>query len=366
MRLAIVHDYLNQLGGAERVIEAIHSHYPDAPIYTSLFAPERLPASWADWAVRTSFLQRLPIFRSWSKLALPFYPLAFGMLDLRPYDVVLSSSSAFGQGVRTRSDTCHVAYIHSPMRFAWQPREYFEHTKIPTVLRYALAPILGWLRVWDLDANRRVNRIIANSQNVARRIKRIYRRSADAVLSPPCDCERFRIDTPENYYLVVSRLRSYKRIDRAVTACNRLKAPLVIIGEGSDRARLESLAGPTIRFLGQVRTEEVAGWLARCRALVFPGEEDFGIVPLEAMASGRPVLALGRGGALETVVPAQPGVEPTGLFFDNTDELTELLCRFDESAFRPESLRAHAMTFDRREFCRRLNRLLIDFRDAHR
>jgi len=374
VQLAIVHDYLNQFGGAEQVVSAMRKVYPSAPIYTSLYRPDRLPAEFRDWPVTTSFLQRLPLQR-WFRLYLPLYPLAFRSFDLTAYDVVLSSSSAFGKGARKRPDACHICYVHSPMRFAWQPKTYFAHTRVPRALQLALSPLFWRLRRWDVAATRGIDRIIANSWNVAQRIQTCYDREPDAILHPPCDCDRFAIAQPEDYFLVISRLRAYKRVDRAVTACSEAGVRLEVIGEGDDRPRLEQLAGPTVRFLGPVSQETLSAKLSGCRALIFPGEEDFGIVPVEAMASGRPVIAFGRGGALESVLPANgypddiaghPALarafdEPTGILFSETAELTALLRDFDDGAFRPESLRAHALQFDRPAFGEQLERLVAGF-----
>lgn len=353
MKVALVHDYLNQMGGAERVVLAFHEIFPDAPLYTSIYDPKRVDPAFQKMDVRTSFMQKLPLVTSHHQPYLPFYPFAMERLDLRGYDLVLSSSSAFGKGVITAPETMHVCYCHTPMRWCWNYNEYVEREHLGKMTRSVLPFVISGLRVWDQVSAQRVDHFIANSPVVAERIRKYYRREA-AYIPPPVDASRFMFDPatqPEDYFLVVSRLIPYKRVDLVIEACNRLQLPLVVIGKGRDLPRLKQMAGPTIRFAGHLSDEEVLHYFAHCRALLFPGDEDFGITPLEAQASGRPVIAYGAGGALASIVD---GV--TGLFFreQTVESLTQVLASFDPQALDPQAIRNHALEFDMPRFRRRI------------
>ena len=299
-RVALVHDYLAQAGGAERVAAALHILFPEAPLYTSVYDPRATLDVFAQVDVRTSFLQRWPISsRRFHKLALPYYPAAFERFDFSGYDLVLSSSSSFAKGVMTPPETCHICYCHTPSRFIWRPQEYLRQSRTARIVTALLGSVMSNLRSWDVESAQRVDFFVANSYNVARRIRKFYRRDTAAIIYPPVETGKFAPVSPSevgSHFLVVSRLLNYKRIDLAVEACNRLQAPLRIIGIGPDMAALKRIAGPTITFLGRLSDTEVVAELARCRALIFPGEEDFGITPVECMASGRPVVAYGAGG----------------------------------------------------------------------
>ncbi len=351
LRLAIVHDYLNQYGGAERVVEMLHRIYPSAPVFTSLYDARKMPATFRQMDVRTSFLQRLPLSRRAPKLLLPLYPAAFESLDLRHYDVVLSSSSAFAKGVITGPEALHVCYCHTPMRFAWRYHDYVEREGFSAPVRWLLGLIISRLRVWDVVTANTVDCFVANSHTVARRIRKAYGRSAE-VIHPPVDCRRFRpADRIDDFFLIVSRLRAYKRIDIAVAAFNQLGLPLKIVGDGDDRGRLQHMAAPNVEFLGHRPDGDVAELLAQCQALIFPGEEDFGIAPLEAQAAGRPVIAYGAGGALETVVDGETGI----LFGEPTAEALAAAVRsFEPAKFDPARVRQHAEQFDVSVFERRI------------
>jgi glycosyltransferase involved in cell wall biosynthesis len=353
MKVALVHDYLNQMGGAERVVLALHELFPDAPLYTSIYDPKRVDPAFRQIDIRTSFLQKWPLVKNHHQPFLPFYPFAMERLDLRGYDLVVSSSSAFAKGVITGPDTLHICYCHTPMRWCWNYEEYVEREQLGKAARSVLPFLITWLRVWDQTSAMRVDHFIANSPVVAERIAKYYRREA-VVIPPPIEAERFLFDPliqPEDYFLIVSRFIPYKRIDLAIEACNRLALPLVIIGGGRDEERLRKLAGPTIRFTGRVSDEEVKQYYARCRAFILPGEEDFGIAPLEAQVSGRPVIAYGAGGALASVVD---GV--TGVFFQEqtVESLVETLASFDERNFDPQVMHNHALEFDKPRFHRRV------------
>jgi len=353
MKVALVHDYLNQMGGAERVVLALHEMFPDAPLYTSMYDPERVDIAFKSMDIRTSFMQKFPLVKKHHQPFLPFYPFAMEQLDLRGYDLVLSSSSAFAKGVITRPETMHICYCHTPMRWCWNYDEYVEREHLGRLPRSILPFFISGLRVWDQTSSMRVDHFIANSPVVADRIRKYYRRDA-VVIPPPVEASRFIFDPtirPEDYFLIVSRFMPYKRIDLAIEACNQLQLPLVIIGSGRDEKRLKSLAGPSIRFTGRLSDQEVLYYYSHCRALILPGEEDFGITPLEAQASGRPVIAYAAGGAMASVVD-----NVTGTFFhiQTVESLVEVLASFDEQRYDPLIIHNHALEFDQPRFRRRI------------
>ena len=362
LRVALVHDYLNQPGGAETVVEVFTRMFPEAPLYTSTYDAKRMPEYWRSVDIRTSALQRISPSVRLVKALTPLYPAAFESFDLSAYDLVLSSTTTFAKGVITRPETCHVCYLNNSTRFLWAYHDYMRHESLPRAAKSLLPWIASPIRVWDYAAAQRVDCFIAGSYNAARRIWKYYRRESD-VLQPPIDANRFHLSpNPEAYFLVVARLQPYKRIDLAVQACTALGLPLHVVGDGPDRGRLEKLAGPSVRFLGRLPDGAVANQLSRCRALIWPGEEDFGLAPLEAQASGRPVIAFGAGGALETVREGETGI----FFHENTvQSLVAALSSFSDS-FDPALLRRHAMRFDRGAFVERLYQLLSRRYEEHR
>ncbi len=343
MKIALVHDWLNQYGGAERVLEVLHDLYPQAPIYTSIYDPRAMPAFYRRWDIRTSFMQRLPFAKRHHQHFMPLYPLAFEQFDLMEYDLVISNASAFCHGVLTHSHARHICYCLTPTRFVWNYHEYVRNENVGFFARRLLPLLLNQLRLWDRVAADRVDEFIAISAAVAARIAKYYQRSS-VVIHPPVDCSSFQpAAAVDDYYLVVSRLVPYKRVDLAVRAFNELGLPLLIAGDGRDRARLQRLARPNVRFLGRVSERALRDLYARCQALIFPGEEDFGLTPLEAQASGRPVIAYAAGGALETIVDGQ-----TGLFFSERtpQSLVEAVRRLRATDFDPEAIRRQALRFD--------------------
>lgn len=347
MRIAIVHDYLMQMGGAEKVVEVLHSMFPNAPIYTSAYDPRVMPAHFRDWNIQTTFMQRLPVKRKTHRAALLLYPSAFESLDLSEFDVVLSSSSAFAKGVITQPHTVHICYTYTPMRFAWIPHSYVKEERISMLARAFLNPGLHYMRTWDALAAMRVDQYVAISRVVADRIEKFYRRDCELVY-PPVETSRFSI-SPEvdDYYIMVTRLAPYKRLELAVEACTRLGRPLKIVGGGRYRAKLEKLAGPTVEFLGRVSDADLPNLLARARAYIMPGTEDFGIAPVEANACGRPVIAFAAGGALDTQMDGVTGV----LFHEPTvDSLVNAIKRLESMDFDAEQIRAFAQQFDTERF----------------
>ena len=354
-KIALVHDYFIQMGGAERVAAAMHESFPTAPMYTTVALPHRLPKELRGADIRTSAMQHLPGMEQRFRQYFMLYPFAVEHFDLSEFDLIFSSSSGYAKGVHRRSNAIHVCYCHTPMRWAWRSEDYVARENFGRVTR-SLLPISLWgLRKWDLRAARQPNYYIANSRLVARRIKEIYGREA-FVIPPPIDVDRFQMSAHiDDYYLVLSRLVPYKRIDLAIEACNRLGRRLVIIGDGPDRARLEKLAGPKTEFLGRQSDSRVNHYASRCRALLFTGEEDFGMVPLEVNAAGRPVIAFRGGGAMETVIE---GV--TGVFFDKptSTSLEDAIEEFESRSWHQQTLRRHAEKFDRSIFAFRVLQFL--------
>ena len=350
-RVAIVHDFLMQMGGAEKVVEVLHEMFPEAPIYTSAFDRDAMPAHYRDWDVHTTFLQRLPLKRRTHRAALLLYPAAFESFDLSNFDLVISSSSWFAKGVITQPHTTHICYTHTPMRLAWMPNSYMKEERISMMMRTMMAPGLNYLRTWDVQASMRVDHYVANSRIVADRIQKFYRRES-AVIAPPVETQRFYI-SPEidDYYIMVTRLAPYKRLDLAVRALTQLDRPLKIVGTGRYMDQLRKIAGPKVEFLGRVSDAELPTLLARARAYIMPGMEDFGIAPVEANAAGRPVIALGVGGALDSQIDGTTGVlfrEPT------VESLIEAIERADKINFDAAKIRAHAQGFDRETFKARM------------
>lgn len=355
LRVALVHDYLVDSGGAERVVLAFHELFPDAPLFTSVYDPASTFSRFRTLDVRTSWLQRIGATKRSYKYLLPLFPLAFESFDLAGFDVVLSSTTSFAKGIITSPATVHVCFCHTPTRFAWRSHDYVRQERIPRLARPAMTPILHGLRMWDSAAAQRVDHFVVPSRNSAARVRKYYRRAA-TVIPSPIDASTFAPEeTIDDYFLVVSRLAPYKRIDLAIEACNALRRDLVIVGDGPARPALEAIAGPTVRFLGRLSERELRRRLARCIALILPGEEDFGLTPLEANASGRPVVAYAAGGALETVIEGR-----TGTFFHewSAAALAERLRTTSFDRFARVDLLAHARAFDKEPFKERIGSLI--------
>jgi len=354
MHLALVHDWLNQIGGAEDVLETLVEMFPHAPIHTSMYWREGMPAAYREWDIHTTWMDSLPGIYRHHQAYLPLYPLAFSRLDLSGYDLVLSNKSGFCHGARA-SAAVHICYCLSPTRYVWDFDTYAARESLPVALKAALRPIIGLLRRWDYRAAQRVDHFIAISREVQSRIHRYYGRQS-VVIHPPVETERFQpAPTHDNYYLIVSRLIPYKRLDMAVRAFNQLGLPLVIAGAGRDRESLEALAGPTITFLGYVPDDDLPELYARCRAYILPGTEDFCIAPVQAQAAGRPVIAYGAGGALDTVIEGE-----TGAFFHEPtpESLAGAVRAFDPDAIDPHACVQNAARFDTSVFKQRLMKFI--------
>jgi glycosyltransferase involved in cell wall biosynthesis len=378
-RVALVHDWLNQYGGAERVLEHLVDLFPGAPIFTSIYDRRRLPAAYEAWDIRTTWMDRLPGIYAHHQVYFPLYAMAFAAMRVagggtspghpqkrggETVDLVISNKSGFCHAIRTGS-VPHLCYCLAPTRYVWQFDSYAAREQLSGAARLLLNPLVQLLRRWDFAAAQRSTlHFVAISREIQSRIRRYYHRDS-VVVYPPVDVDRFvPLANPSDRtdaYLVVSRLVPYKRIDLAVRAFSELGLPLVIAGEGRDRPALEALAGPTVRFLGRVPDADLPDLLASCRAFIFPGEEDFGIAPVEAQAAGRPVIAYRAGGALDTVIEGR-----TGAFFDDptVESLAAAVGAFDADALDPADIRAHAETFSvsrfRRELLYEVARLLGD------
>jgi glycosyltransferase involved in cell wall biosynthesis len=363
VKLALVHDWLNQVGGAEDVLDTLVSLYPESPLYTGIYAPEFMPPHYRNWDIRTLWLDRLPAIHAHHQPYLPLYPLAWGGLDLSAYDVVLSNKSGFCHGLRHGAETLHICYCLAPTRYVWQLDGYIAREGIGKPVQFALRPLVSALRRWDYAAAQRVDHFIAISTEIQQRIKTYYDRDS-VIIYPPVDTARFQPSSVvEDYFLIVSRLIPYKRIDLAVQAATRLNLPLKVGGKGRDLERLQALAGPTVEFLGYVPDDELPNLMARCKAFLFPGLEDFGITPVQAQAAGRPVIAFAGGGALDTIIPGKTGE----LFSEMTVEsLMRVMQNFDASAYDSALIRAHAQQFDTTVFNRRLTHYVDAAWDAFR
>lgn len=360
-KVALVYDWLTNMGGAERELLSFHKIFPDAPIFTSVFEPDRCPP-FAQLDVRTTYLQHLPKFLRWRHQLFPvFRAYAFRTLDLSAYDIVISITNAEAKAVRVRDNAVHICYCHTPTRYYWS--HYQEYKKRPgfgmldPLIRLLIPPFVAWMRRLDLRAVQGVDYFIANSHEVQRRVKKYYRRDA-TVIYPPVEVDRFRPKeslAKEDFYLIVGRQVPYKRMDLAVRACTQLGKKLVVIGRGSEHEKLVKLAGPTIEFPHDVDDQAIVGYFQHAKGFIFPAEEDFGIVPVEAMAAGTPVIAFGKGGATETVVEGK-----TGTFFaeQTVNSLVEAIHRFETMSFSAASIQKHAQQFSEEQFIQNIHQYI--------
>lgn len=356
MKTAIVHEWLVTYAGSERVVEQMLVLYPEADLFSLVeFLPPELRSFIFHKPVQTSFLQRLPFAKTKFRRYLPLMPLAVEQFDLSDYDLVLSSSHAVAKGVMTRADQLHISYVHTPIRYAWDlQQQYLKGSKLERGAGAFLTHlVLHYLRLWDLATANRVDYFLANSRYVARRVWKTYRRPAQ-VIYPPVAIDRFQPKYQrDDFYLILSRFVPYKRVDLVVEAFARLGLPLVVIGDGGDRPKIERLATPNIQLLGHQPDAVVADHMSRCKAFVFAAAEDFGIAPVEAQAAGAPVIAYGKGGVTESVIAGK-----TGLFFpDQTVEsLVEAVQKFESGiyCFSPEEVRQNAARFSPERFRQQL------------
>ncbi|MEW6357596.1 MAG: glycosyltransferase [Planctomycetota bacterium] len=349
VKCALVHDWLTGMRGGEKCLDVFCELLPRADLFTLLHIKGRMSEPIEAMNIRTSFVQKLPFAESMYRHYLPVFPYAIERFDFSEYDLIFSSSHCVAKGARPRPGALHICYCYSPMRYVWDMFDaYFGEHRTGRLKRAVIGKIAARLREWDRRTCDRVDKFVAISEHVRKRIQRNYGRDAD-VIHPPVDCSFFRsVAAPEEHYLVASAFAPYKRIDLAIETFNELGKPLKVIGSGQDEKRLRAMAGPNIEFLGSVSDEALREAYSRCRAFIFPPEEDFGIMPIEAMACGRPVIAYGVGGAVETVTPE------IGIFFpeQTVGALKKAIEEFErrESDFHPDRARAHAERFDRPVF----------------
>lgn len=362
MKIALVHEFLTQFGGAERVLQNFMEIWPDADLHVLVHSPNKIDHVFDKYKIKTSFINRLPGVHSDHKWYLPLMPLGAQSFDFKGYDVVLTDSSSFAKGIK-RGKYLHINYCHTPTRFLWsESREYLKSTKYPFFIKWLAIPILRLLKEWDYKAAQRPQYIIANSKNVQERIKKYYNRDAE-VIPPPVDTEFFRPTGEKNdYYFAASRLEPYKNIDLVIKAFNELGWPLKVAGSGTAEEYLKSIAKPNIEFLGRVSDEQLRQHYSASKAFIFAAEEDAGIMVLEAQSCGTPVIAFAKGGSLETVVPNK-----TGLFFNDqtSQSLIEVLKTFDASKFNASEIRLHAQDYDKKTFQSRIVHFIEDKRQQY-
>ena len=363
-KVAIVHDWLTGMRGGEKCLESICDVFPEADIYTLIYIPGTVSKKIEKHKIITSFVQKFPGIQKYYRYYLPFFPKAVESFDLSAYEIVISSSHCVAKGAIPGNGALHVCYCHTPVRYVSDMSEqYFKRGKAGAVKHALLKPALDFIDRWDKRTTGRVSYFIANSMNVARRIKTRYERDA-VVIYPPVDIDAFYSKREEDYYLIVSAFAPYKRVDIAIEAFNRLGKPLIVIGKGQDEKKLRKMAKPNIKFVGWVSDEKLADFYSRCRSFIFPGEEDFGITPVEAQASGKPVIAYGKGGQLETVkdINSCGKDNPTGIFFysQDADSLIDAVRIFEEKRklFNPVLIRENAERFNRERFVKEFRRFV--------
>ncbi len=389
MKVALVHDWLTGMRGGERCLEVFCELFPDAPIYTLVYVQGSASPVIANHEIIPSYLNRVPWVKSRYRYFLPLFPSAIRSFDIGEMDLVLSSSHCVAKGIPVPQGVCHLSYIHTPMRYVWDSYdEYFGDKAHFSLGKIGMGMFRKRLQDWDVTSSRGVHAFLANSWNVAEKVFRLYGRNA-AVIHPPVDWKAFRaVHEDEGFYLMVTALAPYKKVELAICAANKMKLPLTIVGRGPEERRLRGMAGPSVRFLGWLSDKKVRELYGNCRAILFPGEEDFGIVPLEAMASGKAVIAFGKGGVLESVIPLNPPphskfnpgsllqedpkeggagsfspevfLPPTknqaisGVFFyeQSVESLIEAIRLFEErsTSFNPEEIRKGVEKFDRSRF----------------
>lgn len=357
MKIAVVHDALVIPGGSERVALNISNVFPDAPIYTSAYLPENTFPEFKKKEIHTLPFSKLVKNERQFKSLYPLWLAEIAFLDLSKYDLVISSANYLAKFIHLPKNTIHVCYLHNPIRFLWKSKVYSKDSlPLGTISLPVIKAILPILQKFDITKTRKIDHLLTNSKNVAGQIENIYGRQADVVY-PPVDVNSFSISsTPGDYYLYAGRLISHKRADLAINACKKLKKQLVVAGDGLERKNLQALAGDDVVFTGKVTDQELKQLYANCRALLFPSDEDFGLVPVEAQAAGRPVIAYRSGGALETLIEGG-----TGLFFDEQtpDSLIEVIQRFETQSFDPVQIHNNAMNFDTSVFRKKFLQYMV-------
>jgi glycosyltransferase involved in cell wall biosynthesis len=352
-KIALVHYWLTGMRGGEKVVQSICNLYHEMDIFTLVYNKDKISDSINSHKINTSFIQKLPFAKSKYQTYLPLMPVAVEQFNLTEYDIVISSESGIAKGVITSPETCHICYVHSPMRYLWNMYfDYMENEKMGRLKRIFIKYYFNYLRLWDFASAARVNYFVCNSNNVRKRILKYYNRDA-TVIYPPVDVDKFVFnDKKHDFFLILSQLVSYKRVDLAVSAFNELKDELVIIGEGAELDRLKKNANKNIKFLGWQPFEKIIEYYSNAKAFIFPGEEDFGITPVEAQASGTPVIGFGRGGLLETVIDGKTGIlfkkQQPGEIVDAVNRLKSGNIQFDSQAIRENALRFTREIFEKK------------------
>jgi glycosyltransferase involved in cell wall biosynthesis len=348
MKIALVHDYLVQYGGAERVLECFAEIFPEAPIYTLVYNKKLMHGNFSRKDIRTSFLQKFPMASARHRIFPQFMPVAIEQFDFSDYDLVLSDSSSFAKGIITGPETLHICYMHTPMRFAWDDcQKYNNDFYFPIFIKKIVPFAMNYIRIWDRVSADRPDKIIANSNFVAKRIKKYFRRDS-VVINPPIDIEKFKVNKEkEKYFITAGRFMAYKRFDITIKAFNKLGIPLKILGRGPEFKNLKKMAKNNIEFLGRVSDEELADYFSKCQAFIFPQEEDFGLTAIEAMACGTPLIAYRGGDIVEHMEEGK-----TGLFFENQtpEDIVEVVKNFKASFYDGEYIRSRVLKFDKKYF----------------
>ncbi len=376
MKIAIVHDWLTGMRGGEKCLEVFCDLFPQADLFSLLHIPGSISEKIEQHSINTSFLQKFPKIKSHYRYYLPIMPFAVRGWDFKGYDLILSSSHCVAKGIIVPPEIPHLCYCFTPMRYVWDQFEnYFSKEKAKTSVRWIMKGLRPWLRQWDVGANKNVSQFVAISKFVQKRIQNFYKRDS-TVLYPPVDTSFFcpQGNVKKDFYLMVSAFAPYKRVDLAIKAFNELGIPLIVIGDGQEVESLKKIANSNIKFLGWVSDNELRDYYEQCRAIIFPAEEDFGIVPLEAQAMGSPVICYGKGGVLETVIPDQGSwcketdipvektSQPTGVYFYSQNEhyLIKAVKHFEtiESSFCRQALRKHALLYDKKIFSQKFNELI--------
>jgi glycosyltransferase involved in cell wall biosynthesis len=363
IKIALVHDWLTGMRGGEKVLEILCELYPQADLFTLLHNSGSVSPTIESRQIFTSYINRLPFKKKNYRSYLPLFPSAIEKFNLKGYDLIISSSHCVAKGIRTPPDSLHIAYLHTPMRYVWDMYDdYFGEENTGWFLRKIIPLIANYLRMWDVTSSIRCDWFLANSVHVAKRIKKYYGRSA-TVIYPPVDTSIFSsIKNVGTYYLVVSALVPYKRVDLAVRVFNQIKKPLVIVGEGPEKNKLKKLSGSTISFVDWQPPHKLKEYYGNCKALIFPGEEDFGIVPVEAMACGKPIIAFGKGGALETVLGIQENLDSqsTGIFFHQQTEeaLINAIQHSETIAWNTDFIERHAEKFNTDNFKQKIKQFV--------
>ena len=366
MKVALVHDWLTGMRGGERCLEQLCHLFPEADVYTLFHFNDTVSPVIETHPIKTSFLQHFPFVRKHYRNYLPLFPMAVEAFNLEEYDLIISTSHCVAKGIIPNPEAVHLSYCFTPMRYIWDRRfDYFGGAG--KIKKKVISPVLHYLRMWDVTTVNRVSQFIAISEYVRKRIRSFYNRESE-VIYPPVDCSRFKpSETVDDFYLLVSAFAPYKRMDQAILAFNQIGRRLLVVGSGQEEKRLKALSGRNIEFLGWVSEEKLRELYAKCRALIFPGVEDFGMVPVEVQASGRPVIAFGRGGALESIVAFKDKDHPgTGIFFNEQtpDAIIEAVKFFEtiKEYFSPDEVRKNALRFDTscfvEEFSKLINRIV--------